>query len=260
MSTSTDTDLLTTVSEGVLTLTLNRPETLNSLTPAVLDGIRAGIERAADDAEIRCVVIGSAGRAFSSGASLKDFGDTFDPEAVLNEHYNPAILAMQKLEKPILASIRGIAAGAGAAITLACDFRIMADDARIALLFTRIGLVPDAGASYFLPRIVGVARAAEMMMLGDDVPAATALDWGLAHRVVPADELEAQTRAFADRLAALPRSAGMVKRQLRKTMTLSLPEQLKLEARMQDEAGRTADFSEGVSAFLEKRGASFSGS
>ena len=259
MSTSTETDLLSEAADGVLTLTLNRPETLNSLTAGVLDGIRAGVERAAEDPEIRCLVIGGAGRAFSSGASLRDFGDTFDPESLLNAHYNPAILAMQKLEKPILASINGIAAGAGAAITLACDFRIMADDARMALLFTRIGLVPDAGASFFLPRIVGVARAAEMMMLGDDVPAAIALDWGLANRVVPAGELEDETRAFASRLASLPRSAGMVKRQLRKTMTLSLPEQLKLEARMQDEAGRTEDFREGVAAFMEKRPARFTG-
>jgi 2-(1,2-epoxy-1,2-dihydrophenyl)acetyl-CoA isomerase len=259
MSTSTETDLLSEAAEGILTLTLNRPDTLNSLTPGVLDGLRSGIERAAEDPEIRCVVIGGTGRAFSSGASLKEFGDTFDPETMLNEHYNPAILAMQKLEKPILASINGIAAGAGAAITLACDFRIMADDARIALLFTRIGLVPDAGASYFLPRIVGVARATEMMMLGEDVPAATALDWGLANRVVPAADLAEQTRAFAAQLASLPRSAGMVKRQLRKTMTLSVPEQLKLEARMQDEAGKTADFAEGVTAFMEKRPARFSG-
>ena len=259
MSTSTETDLLTEAAGGVLTLTLNRPDTLNSLTAGVLDGIRAGVERTAEDPEIRCLVLTGAGRAFSSGASLRDFGDTFDPETLLNEHYNPAILAMQKLEKPILASINGIAAGAGAAITLACDFRIMADDARMALLFTRIGLVPDAGASYFLPRLVGVARATEMMMLGDDVPAAAALEWGLANKVVPAADLATETRAFAARLASLPRSSGMVKRQLRKTMTLSLPEQLRLEARMQDEAGTTEDFQEGVTAFMEKRPARFAG-
>jgi 2-(1,2-epoxy-1,2-dihydrophenyl)acetyl-CoA isomerase len=258
MSTTTDTDLLAETAEGVLTLTLNRPDTLNSLTPGVLDAIRAGIEGAADDPDVRCVVLAGAGRAFSSGASLKE-GGSFDPEPMLLEHYNPTIMAMQKIEKPILASINGIAAGAGASLTLACDFRIWADDARMALLFVRIGLVPDAGATYFLPRIVGVARAAEMMMLGEDVHADKALDWGLAHRVVAAADLAAETRAFAQRLAAVPRSAGMVKRLLRKTMTLSLPEQLKLEARMQDEAGRSADFVEGVTAFAEKRPARFSG-
>jgi 2-(1,2-epoxy-1,2-dihydrophenyl)acetyl-CoA isomerase len=258
MSTTTDTDLLTERAGGVLTLTLNRPDSLNSLTPGVLDGIREGVESAADDDEIRAIVIGATGRAFSSGASLKD-GGTFDPEPMLLDHYNPAIMAMQRLEKPIVASIQGIAAGAGASVALACDFRIWADDARMALLFTRIGLVPDAGATYILPRIVGVARAAEMLMLGDDVHAEQALDWGLAHRVVPADKLAEETRAFAERLASLPRAAGMVKRMLRKTMSLSLSEQMKLEARMQDEAGKTADFAEGVTAFLEKRPAKFSG-
>jgi 2-(1,2-epoxy-1,2-dihydrophenyl)acetyl-CoA isomerase len=258
MSTTTDTDLLTERSQGVLKLTLNRPDTLNSLTAEVLDGIRAAVEAAADDPEVRCIVLTGAGRAFSSGASLKD-GRTFDPEPLLLEHYNPTIMAMQKVEKPILASIHGIAAGAGASLTLACDFRIWADDARMALLFTRIGLVPDAGATYLLPRIVGVARAAEMMMLGDDVHAEQALEWGLAHRVVGAADLEAETRAFADRLASLPRASGMVKRMLRKTMSLSLHEQMKLEARMQAEAGATADFAEGVGAFLEKRPARFSG-
>ncbi len=258
MSTTAATDLITERSGSVLELTLNRPDTLNSLTADVLDGIRAGIESAADDPEIRCVVLAGTGRAFSSGASLKD-QRTFDPEPLLLAHYNPTVMAMQKIEKPIVASIHGIAAGAGASLALACDFRIWADDARMALLFTRIGLVPDAGATYLLPRIVGVARAAEMLMLGDDVHAEQALDWGLAHRVVPADRLGDETRAFADRLASLPRSSGMVKRLLRKTMSLSLPEQMKLEARMQAEAGQTADFGEGVTAFLEKRPARFSG-
>ncbi len=259
MSTTTETDLLSATDAGVLTLTMNRTDTLNSLTPGVLDGIRAGIEQAADDPAIRCVVINGRGRAFSSGASLKDFNGDLSMSAVLNDHYNPTIMAMQKIEKPILAAINGIAAGAGASVALACDFRIWADDARMALLFTRIGLVPDAGATYILPRLIGVARANEMLMLGGDVHAEQALDWGLAHKVVPAADLEAETRAFAERLAGLPRSAGMVKRLLRKTMTLSLPEQLKLEAKLQDEAAATKDFVEGVSAFMEKRPSSFVG-
>jgi 2-(1,2-epoxy-1,2-dihydrophenyl)acetyl-CoA isomerase len=259
MSTTTDAELLTATDAGVLTLTMNRPDTLNSLTPAVLDGIREGVERAAEDPEIRCIVIAATGRAFSSGASLKDFGDDVSMSQVLNDHYNPTVMAMQKIEKPILASVNGIAAGAGASIAIACDFRIWADTARMALLFTRIGLVPDAGATYILPRLIGVARAAEMLMLGDDVHADKALDWGLAHRVVPADALAEETRAFAERLAGLPRSAGMVKRLLRKTMTLSLPEQLGLEAKLQDEAAQTSDFVEGVSAFMEKRPSKFTG-
>ena len=259
MSTTTDAELLSTTEGGVLTLAMNRTDTLNSLTPGVLDAIRAGIEQAAEDPAIRCVVISGRGRAFSSGASLRDFQGDLSMSEVLNAHYNPTVMAMQKIEKPILASINGIAAGAGASIALACDFRIWADDARMALLFTRIGLVPDAGATYILPRLIGVARAAEMLMLGGDVHAEEALDWGLAHKVVPAGDLEAETRAFAERLAGLPRSAGMVKRLLRKTMSLSLPEQMKLEAKLQDEAAATQDFVEGVSAFMEKRPSSFTG-
>ncbi|MEJ7893707.1 MAG: enoyl-CoA hydratase-related protein [Solirubrobacteraceae bacterium] len=262
MSTTAEAELLSETTDGVLTLTLNRTRTLNSLTPGLLDALRAGVEGAAEDPDVRCVVLTGAGRAFSSGAALDAFGGDggeVDFERMLVEHYNPAILAMQKLEKPILASIRGIAAGAGASVALAADFRIFADDARMALLFTRIGLVPDAGASYLLPRIVGLARATEMLMLGDNVSAEQALDWGIAHRVVGADDLDAETRAFAERLAGLPRSAGMVKRLLRKTMTLNLPEQLSFEAKLQAEAGRSQDFSEGATAFFEKRPARFTG-
>lgn len=258
MSTTTEAELIAERAGGILTLTFNRPRSLNSLTPAVLDGLRAAIEDAATDDEVRCIVLTGTGRAFGSGASLRD-GATFDPEHVLLTHYNPAVLAMQRIEKPLLASINGLAMGASASLTLACDFRIMADDARLALLFTRIGLAPDAGASYLLPRLIGVTRATEMMMLGDDVGAEQALDWGLVNRVVPAADLEAETRALAERLAALPRSAGMVKRLMRKTMTLNLPEQLTLEAKVQGEAGRTEDFREGVGAFTEKRPARFSG-
>ena len=258
MSTTTEAELIAEREGGILTLTFNRPKTLNSLTPAVLDGLRAAVEDAAGDDEVRCIVLTGTGRAFGSGASLRDSG-TFDPEHVLLHHYNPAVLAMQKLEKPLLASINGLAMGASCSLALACDFRIMADDARLALLFTRIGLAPDAGASYLLPRLIGVTRATEMMMLGDDVHAEQALDWGLVNRVVPAADLESETHAFAERLAALPRAAGMVKRLMRKTMTLNLPEQLTLEAKVQGEAGRTEDFREGVSAFMEKRPARFSG-
>lgn len=260
ITTETDKELLAERDAGgILTLTFNRPRTLNSLTPALIDGLRAAIEEAAADDDVRCVVLTGAGRAFGSGASLQQDGGTMDPEAVLMAHYNPAILAMQKLEKPILASIRGLAVGASASLALACDFRIMADDARLALLFTRIGLVPDAGASYILPRLIGVTRATEMMMLGEDVHADKALDWGIVNRVVAAADLDAETRAFAEQLAALPRAAGMVKRLLRKTMTLNLPEQLTLEAKVQGEAGRTEDFVEGVTAFGEKRPAEFRG-
>ena len=183
----------------------------------------------------------------------------FDPEAVLIKHYNPAILAIQKIEKPLLAAMNGLAVGAGASLALACDFRLLSDNARMALLFTRIGLVPDAGASYFLPRLIGVTRAHEIMMLGEDILPDKALDWGLVHRVFRQPTSRPRPATSRSVSPNRPAPPGMVKRQMRKTMVLNLPEQLNLEAKMQGEAGRTDDFAEGVTAFLEKRPARFAG-
>jgi 2-(1,2-epoxy-1,2-dihydrophenyl)acetyl-CoA isomerase len=257
--TETETPVLASKADGILTLTLNRPDTLNSLTTGLLDQLREGVEGAVDDDEVRAICITGSGRGFSSGASLSPDAGGSDLEATLNAHYNPLILAIQKLEKPVVAAINGVAAGAGSSIAFACDFRVMSDGAKLACLFVRIGLAPDAGASYFLPRLCGVTRATEIMMLGEDILPDQALEWGLVNRVFPANDFEHLTRAFAERLAAAPRSAGMVKRLMRKTMNLNLPDQLGVEAKVQGEASRTADFGEGVMSFLEKRPAKFTG-
>jgi 2-(1,2-epoxy-1,2-dihydrophenyl)acetyl-CoA isomerase len=256
-----DSPILTGTADGVLTITLNRPDTLNSLTTELIDALRAAVEDAASDDAVRAIVITGAGRGFSSGAALS--GETAgipDLEPPLLNHYNPAILAIQKIEKPVIAAINGVAAGAGSSFALAADFRVMSDKAKIAVLFVRIGLAPDAGASYFLPRLVGVTRATEIMMLGEDILPEKALTWGLVNRVFPADTFEQDVKTFAAQVAAAPRAAGMVKRLMRKTMNLNLPEQLKVEAKVQGEAGRTSDFVEGVMAFTEKRPAKFTGS
>jgi 2-(1,2-epoxy-1,2-dihydrophenyl)acetyl-CoA isomerase len=255
--TGTETPVLAEKADGILTLTLNRPESLNSLTPQVMDELKENVEAAGDDDEVRCIVITGAGRGFSSGAALT--GEMSDIETVLTKHYNPAILAIQKLEKPVVAAINGVAAGAGASVALACDFRVMSDKAKMALLFVRIGLAPDAGASYFLPRLVGVTRATEIMMLGEDILPDKALEWAVVNRVFSADTFEDDVRAFAQQCAAAPRSAGMVKRLLRKSMNLNLPDQLGVETKVQVEASQTEDFKEGVTAFLQKRGTNFSG-
>jgi 2-(1,2-epoxy-1,2-dihydrophenyl)acetyl-CoA isomerase len=256
----TDTsELRTALDHGVLTLTLDRPSSLNSLTPELLDDLTQAAIAAATDDEVRCVVLTGAGRAFCSGAALGADPREFDVRGALRGHYNPAARALHELDKPVIASIRGIAAGAGAALALACDLRIAADDARLAFLFRRVGLALDAGASYHLPRIVGAGRAAELALLGDDLSAQDALAIGLVNRVVPADELELATRELAERLATGPFALTLIKRQLRSALHNTLEEQLDLEIETQGLASESEDCAEGIGSFIERRRARFTG-
>ncbi len=252
-------DLVAERSDGVLTLTLNRPKTLNSLSPELMDALTAALDEARDDDAVRCVVLTGTGRAFSSGAELGADPDDLDVRGLLRRHYGPTIRAITTLDKPVVASLRGMAAGAGASLALACDFRIAADDARLALLFVRIGLVPDAGASYFLTRMIGTARAAELMMLGDPVEADELLRLGLVNRVVPGDALAAETTALATRLARGPGSIGLIKQLVRTAAVSTLDEQFEHEVEAQGVAGDSLDFREGVRAFVEKRPTAFTG-
>ncbi len=191
MSVSTAPVVLSTTKDSVLTLTLNRPEVLNSVTDEVLDAVAAGCLQAAADDSIRVVVITGAGRGFCSGQDLRaglESGDV-DIRGHLRNHYVPMIQAMRELEKPVIASVNGVAAGAGMSLALAADFRIAGESATFIQAFVRIGLVPDAGSSYFLPRLVGTAKALELTMLGETVDSAEALRLGLVHRVVPDKDL-----------------------------------------------------------------------
>lgn len=254
--------LLSEANAGVLTLTLNRPERLNAITGELLDALTAALRAAADDDGVRAVILTGAGRAFCSGQDLKwaaERGDGIDIRRELGEHYTPAIKAIREIPKPVIAAVNGTAAGAGLSLTLPADLRIAAESATFVMAFVRIGLIPDAASTYFLPRLIGPARAAEMMMLGDSIDSQHAQEIGLVSRVVPDSELMPTARQIAQRLAAGPRSLAFIKEALRLSPANDLDAQLAVEERLQEQAAGTEDFFEGVGAFLQKRRPAFRG-
>jgi 2-(1,2-epoxy-1,2-dihydrophenyl)acetyl-CoA isomerase len=258
---ATDAAVLRDTRSGVLLLTLNRPDVLNAITPPLLDGLTAALQDCEQDDSLRAVVITGAGRGFCSGQDLKAAaadGDV-DIERTLREHYHPVLNAMRGLEKPVIAAVNGVAAGAGFSLALAADLRLAAESASFVQAFVRVGLIPDAGSTYFLPRLVGPAKAAELMMLGETVRAAEALQLGIVSQVVPDAMLLDTAMDVARRLAAGPRSLGLIKRALNASSSNDLEAQLRVEERLQAEAARSEDFLEGIGAFLQKRSASFSG-
>ena len=250
------------VVDGVLTLTLDRPDALNAFDRDMKEGLLAALKSAGRDAETRVVVLTGAGRAFSAGQDLKErqTPGVADLGTELRARYNPMILAMRRLEKPIVGAINGVAAGAGFSVAMACDLRIAAEGASFIQAFGRVGLVPDSGSTWFLPRLVGAARAAELIFTTDALDAAAAERLGLVNRVVPADQLMPEAQALAARLAAGPPLAlALAKRALSRTCDATLEDQLEYEAQLQAVAGRSADHAEGVAAFVEKRPARFTG-
>jgi 2-(1,2-epoxy-1,2-dihydrophenyl)acetyl-CoA isomerase len=251
--------------EGVATITLNRPHALNAFdTQQALD-LLAAVREVAEDDGVRAVVLTGAGRAFSSGADLKsgfEPGPDGRPDVrrALNDRYHPALLGLRRMEKPVVAAVNGPAVGIGCSFALVCDLVVAAESAYFLLSFVNIGLVPDGGSSLLIPARAGFARATEMAMLGERVPAARALEWGLVNRVVPDAELTGEVEALAGRLAAGPtRSYAGVKRQLNASVFGILDDQLEVEAETQHASAGTDDFVEGVSAFVAKRQARFAG-
>ena len=245
---------------AVLTITLNRPDVLNAFNADMHRGLAAALKDARD-AAIRAVILTGAGRGFCVGQDLTEFREApGDIGARLRNNYHPNIRAIRALEKPVIAAVNGAAAGAGMSLACACDLRLAADSANFVPAFINIGLIPDSGGSYFVTRILGVARAFEWLASGKKLTAAEAHAWGLVSEVVDADALPARAAELAAQLASLPtRGIGMTKRLLDHAATASLEDQLEREAQLQSAATKTEDFKEGVAAFLEKRPPQFRG-
>ena len=255
-------------SGGVARIELNRPETMNAWNRQFGLDLLAAVEATGADPEVRCVVLTGAGKGFSSGADLKDMQHQEltpdgrpDVHKVLTERYHPIITGLREMPKPVLAAVNGPAVGIGLSLALAADLVVAAERAYFLLAFVNIGLVPDGGSSVFVPNRIGFPRAMELAMLGERLPAAKALEWGLINRVFADDEFEASSEELAARLAAGPtRSYAGSKRQLNAWTQRGMEEQLELEATIQQEMAGSSDFVEGVMAFAQKRQAAFKGS
>jgi 2-(1,2-epoxy-1,2-dihydrophenyl)acetyl-CoA isomerase len=257
------TTLLCAADGGVLTITLNRPKSYNAFNEAMKEELASALRDASHDPGVRCIVLRGAGdKAFCSGQDLKEHrGKGMSLRESLERSYNPLIRRMREMEKPIVGMINGVAAGAGCSLALACDMRIMSSDATLIEAFARIALVPDSGSHWFLPRLVGMARAFEYAATGRDIPAGEAERVGLVNRVAPPEELEAVTMELARSLAAGPtRTIGLIKRTLNRALVTDLTALLEYEASIQEIASGTNDHREGLAAFLEKRKAAFIGS
>ncbi len=256
--------ILCSVSNGTCAITLNRPEVYNAFNEKMKREINDALKESEKDASVRCLIIRGAGdKAFCSGQDLKEHSGNESKRSLkesLEKSYNPMIHRIRTMEKPVIGMINGVAAGAGLSLALACDYRIMADSAKLIEVFIRIGLVPDSGSHWFLPRLVGMAKAFEYSALGDDISAAEAEKVGLVNKVVPFTELEKETMKIAERLSKAPTKAiGLIKRALNKALTSDLDSLLQYEATMQEIVSHTEDHKEGVRAFLEKRPAEFQG-
>lgn len=253
------------LADGVLTITLNRPDKLNSFNEPMHLALRAAVQRAHDDPSVRAVLLTGAGRAFCAGQDLGDRdprkgGPVPDLGHTLDTYYNPTLRLIRALEKPVVCAVNGVAAGAGANIALACDIVLAAKSARFIQAFAKIGLIPDAGGSWSLPRLIGEARAKALALTAEPLSAERAADWGLIWRAVEDAELMAEATALATRLAAGPTlGLGLTKRLIQAAATTSLDDQLDMERDCQRTAGQSADYAEGVTAFLEKRNPEFKG-
>ena len=243
---------------------LNRPERLNAMTSQLAAEALDALSAARDDQEVRSVVLTGEGRAFSAGQDLGEFTDASSGDRDIGAHlragYNRLVTALVELPKPVVAGVNGVAAGAGVSLALACDVRIASESASFLQAFIRLGLIPDSGGTYLLPRVVGLPKALELSINGEQVDAAEAMRVGLVNRVVPEERFPSELAAFAERLGGLPtRGIGETKRLMREALGLPLAAALEKEAETQGELGRSEDFREGVRAFMEKRQPRFTG-
>lgn len=257
--------VLIDLAEGVATLTLNRPQALNSFTVELKDALVEAVTRVAEDDAVRAVVLTGAGRAFSAGQDLREHAQLLEsgdraPLDTVREHYNPLLLRLATMPKPVVAAVNGMAAGAGASLTFAADFRIAGDGAKFLLAFANVGLALDSGASWTLPRLVGHARATAMALLAEPVTASHALEMGLVNAVVPDDRVLAAAQELAAKLAAGPTLAyAAIKEQLHYSATATLAEALDREGDLQNALGSTADHRRATAAFVRKERPVFTG-
>jgi 2-(1,2-epoxy-1,2-dihydrophenyl)acetyl-CoA isomerase len=255
-------NILFEIQSGVAKITLNRPDKLNSFNRAMSLELISALEQAESDDSVRAILLTGAGRGFCAGQDLSEAvgDDAYEIEDIIEKQYNPIVKLLRRIEKPIVCAVNGVAAGAGANIAFACDITIASSEAKFIQSFAAIGLIPDSGGTFYLPRMVGMQNAAALMMTGDKVSADRAKELGMIYDVAPADKLIENTTELAQKLALMPtKGIGLTKRALNESMSNSFDEQLNLEQKLQKEASESYDYNEGVSAFLEKRKPNFKG-
>ncbi len=259
--------LLYEVQDGVLTLTLNRPDNLNSFNDEMSFELQKALKEAEKDPAVRCIILTGAGRGFSAGQDLKarsiqaENGDRPHLGDSIRKRYSPIVSRLRNMPKPVIALVNGVAAGAGASIAFACDMRIAVKEAKFIQAFVKVGLIPDSGACWLLPRLAGLGRALDLALTGEAIDAQKAYEWGLVNCVKDTpEEAQAAARELAMRLAQGPTYAiGLIKRAMNQAMTMGFDDYLEYEAQLQEIAGRTDDYMEGVAAFAEKRQPAFTG-
>ena len=255
--------LLFSIESGVAYFTLNRPDKYNSVNKEMALALQQRLDECASNPEVRCLYITGNGKAFCAGQDLKEVthpDSGLDISSIVAEHYNPIVKKIREIEKPVVAAVNGVAAGAGANLALCCDIVVAAASASFIQAFSKIGLIPDTGGTFFLPRLIGMQKATALIMLGDKVPAAEAERMGMIYKALPDADFETQSKALAQKLAAMPtRGLGFSKRALNYSTHNDLDTQLGIEEQLQTAAANTEDYQEGVQAFLEKRKPNFKG-
>lgn len=247
---------------GVCLISFNRPKVYNSFNKPMAMALQETLDECAKDENIRAIVLKGEGKAFCAGQDLAEVTDPEGPElkSIVGEHYNPIISRIRAIEKPVIAAVNGVAAGAGANIALACDIVFAKKSASFIQAFSKIGLIPDSGGTYFLPRIIGFQKALALMMTGDKVSAEEAEEMTMIYKAVEDEVFDETVMSFAEKLSKMPtRALGLTKRAINSSYNNTMQEQLDLEENLQNEAGQTDDFNEGVQSFLEKRKANFTG-
>lgn len=255
-------NIFKSVEQGVLTLKLNRPSVFNSFNREMALELQAALKEGEINTEVRAIIITGEGKAFCAGQDLVEATDPNGPalQTIVKDHYNPIIELIRKIEKPIIAGVNGVAAGAGANIALACDITFAKESASFIQAFSKIGLIPDSGGTFFLPRIIGTQKALALMMTGDKVSSSDAEKMNMIYKAVPDETFEDELYKFAFQIAKMPtKGLGLTKKAVNASFSNDLTSQLALEEVLQTEAGQTYDFNEGVRAFLDKRAPEFIG-